>query len=99
MLKVTNFDWDDGNAAKCKKHGLSIAQVESLFDSDELFVAPDIKHSGSEQRLFAVGILSNGRHAFVAFTYRKEKIRPISARYMHQKERLQYEKIIAEIKD
>jgi uncharacterized protein len=26
------FDWDSGNRKKCQKHGVSIAEIESLFD-------------------------------------------------------------------
>jgi hypothetical protein len=30
-LQVSGFDWDDGNRAKCQKHGVSIAEIEALF--------------------------------------------------------------------
>ena len=29
-LRVTGFDWDGGNRAKCQKHGVSIAEIEAL---------------------------------------------------------------------
>lgn len=38
---VVGFDWDDGNRAKCAKHGLSIADIESIFQS-ELAVDSDV---------------------------------------------------------
>lgn len=28
---ASGFDWDEGNRAKCEKHGVSVAEVESLF--------------------------------------------------------------------
>jgi uncharacterized DUF497 family protein len=30
-LHVNGFDWDQGNRAKCEKHGLSVATIEDLF--------------------------------------------------------------------
>ena len=35
--------------------------------------------------------MPDGRPAFVAFCWRGEKIRPISARYMHDREARRYE--------
>lgn len=58
-------------------------------------VAPDMKHSLNEQRFIAVGRNAVGRPLFVAFTLRRQEngltIRPISARYMHNKEIARYE--------
>ena len=94
-LRVSGFDWDDGNRRKCQKHGLSIPQIEALFASDPR-VAPDPQHSEAEDRLIAVGRTKTGRPVFVAFTIRtKDKrrlIRPVTARYMHAKEIEAYEK-------
>jgi uncharacterized DUF497 family protein len=68
-LRISGFDfWDEGNRAKCQKHGLSIAQVEALFAHNPR-IAPDPKHSADEDRLIAVG-RTTGRHVFVAFTIR-----------------------------
>jgi uncharacterized DUF497 family protein len=30
-LQAGGFDWDDGNRSKCEKHGVSIAEIETLF--------------------------------------------------------------------
>ncbi|MFI5021383.1 MAG: BrnT family toxin [Alphaproteobacteria bacterium] len=92
---VSEFDWDDGNRAKCRKHGVSPAEVEALFDRP-LLVIPDEAHSEGEKRLRAIGKTARGRSAFLVFTVRehggKRLIRPISARYMHRKEVRSYEK-------
>jgi hypothetical protein len=32
-LKVSAFDWDDGNRDKCRKHGLSMSDVEHVLVS------------------------------------------------------------------
>ena len=89
------FDWDAGNRAKCQKHGVSIAEIESLF-TRPLAIRPDRAHSRTEQRVIAVGGGKAGRMIFLAFTFRerggKTYIRPISARYMHKHELEAYEK-------
>jgi uncharacterized DUF497 family protein len=91
----TAFDWDNGNTGKCQKHGVSLAEIEALFRSDPL-TAPDPAHSDEEDRLVAVGLTEHGRPVFVIFTYRqrggKQLIRPVSARYMRQKEYRRYAK-------
>ena len=97
QMKFDGFDWDSGNRAKCQKHGVSIAEIESLFLGTQL-VAPDTLHSSKEQRFRAVGRTINQRHLFIVFTLRKNSgtllIRPISARYMHTKEIQAHEKEI-----
>ena len=30
-FRVSGFDWDEGNRAKCQKHGLTVAHIEALF--------------------------------------------------------------------
>jgi uncharacterized DUF497 family protein len=94
-MQVSGFDWDKGNIAKCLKHGVSLAEIESLFAGKPL-VAPNLSHSHSEDRYIAVGRTMLGHFVFVAFTLRRKAgrsyIRPISARYMHRKEIEAYEK-------
>jgi uncharacterized DUF497 family protein len=53
-LRVSGFDWDEGNRSKCQKHGLSIAEIEAFFMRGPR-VAPDPKHSADEVRFIAVG--------------------------------------------
>lgn len=93
-LRVSGFDWDEGNRPKCQKHGLSITEIEALF-THGLRIAPDPKHSAAEDRFIAVGRTMAGRPVFVAFTIRVKKnrrfIRPVTARYMHAKEIAAYE--------
>lgn len=94
-LKFTGFDWDEGNIEHCCKHGLSIAEIESALNSGALRILPDVKHSDDEQRQIAAGILPNGDRIFVAFTLREidgeTRLRPISARRMHEQESKRYE--------
>jgi uncharacterized DUF497 family protein len=88
------FNWDEGNREKCRKHGVSIAEIEALLNADPR-VAPDPKHSAREDRFIAVGRNKEGRPLFVAFTFPTKNgqrlIRPVSARYMHGKEIEGYE--------
>ena len=95
IFDADGFDWTEGNFGKCQKHGVSIDEIESFFSSGPDVYA-DPAHSINEQRLRAIGRTSSGRALFVAFTLRKDGglqlIRPISARYMHQKEIQHYER-------
>lgn len=87
----SGFQWDRGNRAKCQKHGVTIAEIEYVFQNDP-GIAPDVDHSQEETRFFAIGKTREGRSVFVVFTIRGDELRPISARYMHEKEVARYEK-------
>jgi uncharacterized DUF497 family protein len=90
-MMIVGFDWDSGNWPKCGKHGVSRQVIERLFLEGKVMVAPDPKHSlPTEGRHIAVGRV-DGRPMFVAFAIRGDLIRPISARYMHEKEITNYE--------
>jgi hypothetical protein len=86
-IKAHGFDWDEGNRAKCQKHGLSLAEIEWVLRHGRLRVTDDDKHSLGEKRLIAIGRTQAGRFVLVGFTLRKRRgdrfIRPITARYMH----------------
>lgn len=94
LESVNGFDWDEGNSAKCWNR-VSQEEIEYLFQQPDVLITPDIKHSENEDRYLAVGISSQKRYIFVAFTFRSKQdkilIRPISARYMHDKEVRSYE--------
>ena len=92
--KVEGFDWDDGNARKNEeRHDVSQAELEQVFFNVPLVLAPDVKHSQTEPRFHALGKTDAGRLLHITFTLRFDgrKIRPISARDMHRKERRSYE--------
>jgi hypothetical protein len=93
LVQVTGFDWDDGNTRKNEKHGVSMAETEQVFFNAPLFVLADSKHSELEPRFHALGNTNDARLLHVTFTlrHRGEMIRVISARDMHQKERVIYE--------
>jgi len=90
-MRISGFDWDEGNWPKCGKHGVTRSEIERLFLERQAQIAPDLKHTTPiESRHIAVGRV-DGRAMFVAFAFRNGLIRPISARYMHMKEVNNYE--------
>jgi uncharacterized DUF497 family protein len=96
LAKITGFEWDDGNARKNEKHGVSAGESEQVFFNVPLLLLTDRKHSALEARFHALGKTDGGRLLHIAFTLRQvdEKIRVISARDMHRKEREIYEKTV-----
>ena len=91
-MKTAGFDWDDGNWPKCGKHGVSRAEIEDVLLNTPA-VMPD-PHP-EEPRMRAIGKTFAGRYVFLVFKVRKFDdqlfLRPISARFMHQKEIDHYE--------
>ena len=90
-MKVLGFDWDAGNWPKCGKHGVSKEEIEDIFHSTPM-VQTDPHAVEPRYRAIENEI---GRYIFLVFMFRvingKKMIRPISARYMHQKEVDHYE--------
>ncbi len=88
-MKIAGFDWDDGNRDKCRKHGVTVQEIEALLRGDPP-LSGDVGHSDSGDRFVAVDCTPAGRALFVVFTLRLSAgqfiIRPVSARYMHRKE-------------
>lgn len=91
--KIIGFDWDDGNARKNEKHGVSSAEAEQVFFNAPLLLLDDTAHSNSERRFHALGKTDDDRTLHIAFTLRRsgQFIRVISARDMNRKEYLTYE--------
>jgi uncharacterized DUF497 family protein len=82
-------EWDKGNWPKCGEHGVSQAEIECVLNSAETMVGPD--PFAEETRFRAVGPNADGRYVFLVFTWRGDDMRPITARYMHEKEIKHYE--------
>jgi uncharacterized DUF497 family protein len=93
LAAVIGFEWDEGNARKNERHGVSMAEAEQVFFNSPLLLLPDPKHSESEPRLHALGKRTAGRRLHITPTLRVSgtMIRVISARDMHRKERMIYE--------
>jgi hypothetical protein len=95
-MPYTGFDWDEGNARKNEKHGVTKAEAEQVFLNQPLLLADDGKHSHRESRFQALGRTDQDRRLHVTFTERESGslIRPISARDMSRKERAVYDQAI-----
>lgn len=92
--QITGFDWDAGNSRKsADKHDVSQAEAESVFFNDPLIVVEDARHSETKWRFNALGKTAQNRLLHITFTLRQNgtKVRVISARDMHRKERKAYE--------
>ena len=94
-----DFDSDEGNTTKnSKKHGVELLEIEDVFRSGlALPLGEQINSPGMEQRLGMIGPNLNGRLLHIAFVLRSGKVRVISARAAHKKERIMYEKILREV--
>lgn len=91
MPEWEGFDWSGGNAEKnLERHGVSPSESEQVFFNRPLFVSDDMGHSEHEKRFYVLGQTDEERELFVAFTLRVKRVRVISARDMHQKERRIY---------
>ena len=93
LAAVVGFEWDEGNSMKNAKHQVSDREAEQLFVNEPLVVLEDAGHSSSEPRWHALGKTNESRLLHVTFTLRTggTRVRIISARQMHRKERKVYE--------
>ena len=94
LNKITGFEWDSGNEQKNVKHGVVPPEAEQVFLNEPLLVLDDLKHCDRELCYHALGRTTDGRLLHITFTIRTNKIRIISARDMHRKERVIYEQEI-----
>lgn len=93
--KPISFEWDKGNIDKnLKKHNVTNKEAEEIFENHPHLLLEDNKHSTMlEKRYMIWGESDHKRKLTVIFTVRENKIRIVSARDMHIKERERYEKI------
>ena len=92
--RIIGFQWDQGNARKsADKHRVSQSEAEQVFFNEPLLIVDDVKHRQTGHRFHALGKTSAGRRLHITFTLRENntRIRVISARDMHRKERTRYE--------
>jgi len=87
-MKVT---FDPNKAAiNYRKHGIRFSDAESVLFDPMALMREDMDAEG-EQRFTSIGVDATGRLLVVAFSYRGEEIRLISARPATAKEREYYE--------
>ena len=85
------FEWDMGNRAKNRKHGVEPGDIHALVVGDFYFAGRIVEPVHSERRWLALGEDAAGRRLALVFTRRGERLRPISCRAMRPKERALYE--------
>ncbi len=93
------FEWDEGNRTRnATKHDVTTDEVESVLRLKRA-VPLGVQTSPvvNELRLGLVGRSDRGRVLQITFTFRGSKIRVISARPAHRKERSQYDTMAREI--
>ena len=95
-MKFAGLDWDSGNLSKCLEHGVALGQIEALFSGDVYIVRETVV--AGERRSLAFGN-GAGRWIFCVFTWRREKVRPVSVRFMHDKEVRRYVEAISRSED
>lgn len=79
-----DFDWDNANEGHCRRHDITRGEVEHVIASGIIF--PNAEHSQTELRFRAIGRTPSGRWAYASFTIRGERVRPVTAHFLHEKE-------------
>jgi uncharacterized DUF497 family protein len=86
------FEWDEEKAAEnLAKHGIPFEYATRVFD-DPYHIEAEDPGFYDEIRYYAIGMVENFL-LFVAFTYRQDHIRLISARKATPRERRHYHEI------
>jgi uncharacterized DUF497 family protein len=84
---AVNYEWDPKKAsANLRKHMVDFADAVGVFEDPLAITVPD-----EEARFVTIGIDFLGRLLVVAYTWRANNLRIISAREAQPGERRQYE--------
>ena len=90
-LPAVEFEWDERKAAEnLRKHGVDFADGALVLEDDLALTVEDPDAHG-EERWVTMGQDPNQRVLVVAYTWRGERIRLISARKATGAERRRYE--------
>lgn len=72
------FEWDEANRSHIARHEVTREETEqAILDPQALFL--EIELEAGEERTKAVGMTASGKVLAVVFTFRQERIRPITA--------------------
>ncbi|HUP60438.1 MAG TPA: BrnT family toxin [Thermoanaerobaculia bacterium] len=87
---MAEFEWDPAKAAaNYRKHSVHFADAVGVFSDDFALTIEDT--SANEERFRTLGVDFLGRVLVVAYTYRGDTIRLISARQATARQRASYE--------
>ena len=88
----SEFEWDEEKAqSNLKKHGVSFEEAATIFNDPKVATISDPDHSEDEERYVSIGMSVIMRLLSVIHTFRKERIRLISARKATKAEKKNYE--------
>jgi uncharacterized protein len=88
---MKEFEWDARKAAvNRRKHGIDFADATAGFEDERALTVRDEITAVDETRMLTLGRDAMGRVLVVAYTWRGERIRLISARPATPSERRQY---------
>ena len=88
----SEFEWDEEKAqSNLKKHGVSFEEAATIFNDPKIATISDPDHSEDEERYVSIGRSVIMRLLSVIHTFRKERIRLISARKATKAEKKNYE--------
>ena len=88
------FDWDVSNLQHLARHRISRLEFEQAMTNDPVVV--DFNDDSGEERWYALGATSSLRVLLLVFTYRDDRVRPITGwdagkrlkeSYFHRKSR------------
>ena len=87
------FEWDEESKAgiNFRIHGVRMPEAIPVFDDPYAITIVDDESDPGEQRFITLGMGAAGRLLVVAYTWRGENIRIISARPAETHEREEYE--------
>jgi len=85
------FEWNPRKAsANCRKHGVEFADATAVFEDEQALTVTDEITAVDEQRSLTVGRDTLGCLLVVAYTWRENRIRIVSARKATAAERRQH---------
>ena len=88
---MADFEWDEEKAKEnLEKHGIDFADAVTAFEDTVALTMPD-PGSEEEERFVTLGTDALERLLVIAYTWRDDRIRLISARKATRRERRQYE--------
>ena len=89
---MIDFEWDAAKAiSNERKHGLSFTEASTVFSDPLAITFDDPDHSIGEERFIIFGKTNTDKYIIVAYTWRENIIRLISARLMSKAEQRIYE--------
>jgi len=91
-MENSEFQWDEEKAkSNLKKHGVSFEEGATIFNDPMIATILDPDHSKDEERFISIGMSVIRRLLSVIHTYRKDRLRLISARKATKAEKKNYE--------